>query len=218
MHRGLWVVLAATGCAESSLKMGGGDLGAEGAMFADTGNAPADAGEDNGEDPAYWVLSGTLELAGGEIQSALSFVDVEIRGASGSTLCAEGIGIDAASRVVDVPDADVQIWWDVQLASVDTASCASAAVPDVIPEDLFLGLGPLHPEVEAVMSDRTAGLTNEDMVLRSVFTAMHNQEDVWVFGVAGSEAPSTGPTDGVADGVALTEGRWKFQGLYGFPY
>lgn len=218
MYRSLWVVLAATACAESGFKMGADEDGAANSMFEDTGVDAADVGEDSAEEPAYWLLSGTLELAGGEIQPTLSFVDVEIKGASGATLCADGIGIEGAIRVPEIPDDDVQIWWNVQLAAVDSASCALSAVPDVIPSDFFLGLGPLHPEVEAVMSDHTAGLGNEDMVLRSVFTAMHNRETVWVFGVAGSQVRLSDPTDGVADGASMTEGRWKFQGLYGFPY
>ena len=90
---------------------------------------------------------------------------------------------------------------------------------NVIPTEMHLGLGPLHPEVAAVMDDSFERLSSDGTVIRSVFASMPNQNSVWVFGVAVTEPHDQGSIDvSPTDGVGVSDGFWKFQGLYGFPY
>lgn len=213
------IALGSFGCAESALKMGSDDAEMSTSDFSDTGSLPDAGAEDSNELPTHWVLSGALDLEGGEIQPTLSHVEVRIMGAAGSTLCQDGIGIRASDRVEDVPDTEVQIWWSVSMGAVPDGSCLVGAVPEIIPTEMFLGLGPLHPEVQAVMGDELDTLGGTGLVLRSVFASIHEESNVWVFGVAGAEARSPDSLDGLStDGLAVSEGLWKFEGVYGFPY
>jgi hypothetical protein len=42
---------------------------------------------------------------------------------------------------------------------------------------------------------------------------------VWVFGFARTEAQTGDELDGLpSDSMLISEGRWKFEGVYGFPY
>jgi hypothetical protein len=215
----LIVGFALSGCSAESLKAAMGDAATEGSSFADTGMLAGEDAADEQEQPSHWTLSGSLDVADGEIDSTLSYVEAQVMGASGSTLCSGSIGVESAERVVEVPDDDVQIWWSISLGAAAADSCLLESMPDVIPDRFHLGLGPMHPEVEAVMDDAVAALGGADLALRSVFASLNNAETVWVFGVAGSEVSDEGGITGApGDGGLVSEGRWKFHGLYGFPY
>jgi len=211
--------LALSGCSAESLKAAMDDAAMEGSSFADTGMLAGEDAPDEMEQPSHWMLSGSLDVVGGEIDSTLSYVEAQVLGASGSTLCSGGIGVESAERVIELPDDDLQIWWSISLGDPDEGSCLLESMPQVIPESFHLGLGPMHPEVEAVMGDSVADLGDDALALRSVFVSLNDAETVWVFGVAGSEVTDDdGITGAPGDGGLVSEGRWKFHGLYGFPY
>ena len=211
--------LAIVGCSEASsvVMKSAGDAAAEFSM--DTGGVEDGGTADVQEEPTHWVLSGTLDVAGGEILTTLSHVDVTIKGASGAILCADGLGIASSARVAELPDTDLQVWWAVSLAHANGDSCLVDAIPEVVPVDLHLGLGPLHPEIQAVMGDDLSALGSGEAVLRSVFTALRESDPVWVFGVAGGEPNSGDSVDASPNGgVTVMDGQWKFHGVYAFPY
>ncbi len=219
MRMRLLIILFIVGCAERSVKMGSDDADMSYAESADTGIMSSEGADDAAEEPSHWMLSGSLDIQDGELNPLLSHVQVSIVGPSGTVLCSDGVGIRQALRVEDLPDDDLQIWWTVALADVAPDSCLVGSVPDVVPDSLNLGLGPLHPEVEAVMGDSLESLGGDEMVVRSIFASMYDHASVWVFGVAVTESSDDGAIGGApAEGVLVSQGRWKFQGLYGFPY
>jgi hypothetical protein len=71
----LIVGFALSGCSAESLKAAMGDAATEGSSFADTGMLAGEDAADEQEQPSHWTLSGSLDVADGEIDLILSYVE-----------------------------------------------------------------------------------------------------------------------------------------------
>jgi hypothetical protein len=208
----IWGVV---GCSDAKMAMNGSDEASMDSVEMDTG-LDMESGAEEVEDPAHWRMSGTLLVNEGDIQSELSFLHVAIVGDAGSTLCADNIGIAMASRMMEVPEAGVQVWWRVVRTEPDPTSCLAQEYPMPLPKPVFVGLGAMHPEIEAVLAGDTDGSHADDARLRSVYASMRQDSDVWVFGVAETTSEEEVGIDPATGGISV-DGNWKFQAVYSFP-
>ena len=206
----------AAGCSDAKMSMGEVDESAMSASEADTAAAP-DEGAEFSETPAHWKLSGTLLVNEGAIQTDLSFLRVSIVGDEGGELCTDSIGISASSRQSEAPEAGVQAWWEVTRTEPDGASCLSMEYSLPLPKPVFIGLGAMHPEIEAVLAGVPDHTQTEGSRLRSVYVAMAEDSAVWVFGYAETTSEEEVEIDPITGGISV-DGNWKFDGLYSFPF
>ena len=202
-------------CSESSVKMGS-DV-AESSSAAETDTALFDGGSaDRLEDPAHWRMSGTLLVNEGLIQPELSFLRVVIVGDADGILCDDSVGIVRSMRQSDVPEAGVHAWWEVFRTEPDDSSCLSGAYPNPLPSPVYLGIGSMHAENEAVVAGNPDLESVDGNRMRSVYAAMSVDSSVWVFGLA--ETSSEEETDiDPATGSISVDGNWKFSAIYSFP-
>jgi len=216
MRLTMLLLMGILGCSSERKVSGSMNLDAPSGYASDTGEVPADDGSEASEQASHWILSGSLTQSGGVLSNDFSSLSIEIRSDSGAVLCSDGVGITASQRITELPDADLQVWWEVRIAAASEGSCLAGELEGVIGGTIWVGLGPLHPEIEAVMSESAATLQSGGYELRSVFAAFEETQPVWVFGVAMSS--STDRDVGDSAGLILPDGQWKFEGVYSFPY
>ena len=135
---------------------------------ADTGSWGGGGAEDSAYQatPEAWTLSGELVVENGLLSAEGSTVTAEVVDALGAVICHEDARVSSSARVVELPDDDVEAWWSILLESGDADSCETAGVQSAS-ESLSLGLGPLHPEVVAVL-DSEAGEAPRTRTMRRV--------------------------------------------------
>jgi hypothetical protein len=210
------LLLSMVGC--SSEKMVSGYLdGVDSPSNAeDTGGMDREDDGSGGEEASHWLLSGNLTHTSGLLSSDLSSLAIEIRSESGAVVCSDGVGISASERITDLPDDDLQVWWEVGIAAAAEGSCLEGELEGVIGGSMHVGLGPVHPEIEAVMSEDIQELESGAFELRSVFASFGEDHPVWVFGLAVSNRTDQGVGETI--GLILPDGQWKFEGVYAFPY
>ena len=206
----------AVGCSDAKMSMDAFDEAMMSAAESDTAFAP-DEGAEFSETPAYWKLSGTLLVNEGSIQTDLSFLRVTIVGDEGGDLCTDNVGISASSRQSESPEAGVQAWWEVTRTEPAATSCLSMEYSLPVPKPVFLGLGAMHPEIEAVLAGEPDHTQSEGSRLRSVYLAMSEESTVWVFGYAETTSEEEIELDPVTGGSSV-DGNWKFDALYSLPF
>ena len=168
--------------------------------------------------PDAWTLSGELVVEGGLLSAERSTVTAEVVDAMGAVICHENAGVTSSARVVEPPDDDVEAWWSVLLEAGDADNCEAAGVAGPLPESLSLGLGPLHPEVVAVLDSDAGEAPPEPVDAKSIFASFDGGE-VWVFGVATMKPePGVATPDGDADRFGVADGLWRFRAVYPFRY
>ena len=202
------------GCSDAKMYS---DASSEATMSAaefDTGFAP-DEGAEFTQTPAYWKLSGTLLVNEGAIQTDLSFLRVGIVGDEGGELCTDNVGITSSVREAESPEAGVQAWWSVTRTEPSISSCLTTEYTLPLPRPVYIGLGAMHPEIEAVLAGTPDHTRSEDSRLRSVYAAMSAEAAVWVFGYAETTSEEEVEIDPSTGGVSV-DGNWKFDALYSF--
>jgi hypothetical protein len=183
---------------------------------SDTGEFDREDGSPPAEEASHWVLSGSLAHTSGDLSSDMSSLTIDILSDSGTVLCSDGVGISASERATELPDPDLQVWWEIRVAAAPEESCLEGELDGVIGGSMWVGLGPLHPEIEAVMNESVQALESGDFEVRSVFASFEEDQPVWVFGLAVSSV--TDRDLGEASSLVLPDGQWKFTGVYAFPY
>ena len=123
-----------------------------------------------------------------------------------------------SARVVELPDDDVEAWWSILLESGEADSCEAAGVSGPLPESFSLGLGPLQPEVVAVLDSEAGEAPPDPVDAKSIF-ASFDGGDVWVFGVATMKPePGVGAPPGDTERFGVSDGLWRFRAVYPFRY
>ncbi len=192
-----------------------------------SGDSALDTSEDTGSGtdstdiseptPEWFRLDATVTLVEGQatqVEVRQEFLDGQLLPVD----CVEdrsSLGIVAS---VATPDPTVYHWWRVSLGDSD-ALCVE--LPQ-LPEEVFLGMGALHPEVEAQLLGR--GL---DAVADSLYGAYVMLDEAQVelkaedqvalaYGFAGTESDLTG--DATARTAApLPDGDYTLSGVFLFP-
>lgn len=210
------LLLGTFGCSDEMKVFQDMDMETPSADNSDTGEVDRDDESAPAEEASHWVLSGSLTHTSGDLSSDLSSLTIEILSESGTVLCSDGVGISSSERATELPDPDLQVWWQIRVAAAREGSCLEGELEGVIGGQMWVGLGPLHPEIEAVMSESVHELQRGGFELRSAFASFEEVQPVWVFGLAVSSATDQGVGD--ATGLILPDGQWKFEGVYAFPY
>jgi hypothetical protein len=186
----------------------------------DTGSGSDDMVPDTEEEsPTGWRLSGTLEVVEGSLDTRLSHLMADVHGLEGDVICSQGIGVVTAIKVADLPDPDLQSWWEIKVDPSLGGGCDDLSMQVPTSHPMYLGLGVLHPEIEAVLDSEAGSAPPESVEVRSVFVALGEEASIWVFGVATMDGSvASDYLDGTIAGSALPDGQWKFKALYSFPY
>ena len=208
-------LLLLTGCSESKMDLAGAEDMASGDSFVDTGYASDDALPPE-EQPVYWMLSGTLQVSSGAVIADQSTLSATVVGTADTELCVDDVMVLQADTVDELPEPELEGWWGVTVLE-DPESCLMSF--DLFGEDdsFFLGVGPLHPEIRAVMASDPELLDVSEGTLHSVYASFQEDGPLWVFGVAGTDADFSGDVEATIPGE-VSDGRWSFHALYGFPF
>ncbi len=188
--------------------------------YSDTGSQATDTTGDSAAqdaEPVWFTLGATLTVADGlatEVEVVLGFLDEALD----PLTCTESRAVDGVVGWTETPDPSVFHWWALALGAPEVA-CAAA---DQLPSQVFLGLGRLHPEVEAQLLAR--GLDEVASSLYGAYALVDesqleldaDQQVAWAFGYAGTESDLRGETTAAAE-APVPDGTYTVQGLYAFP-
>ena len=221
MVRNLLFVGLIVACGEEKGRESAAQTSAELADDApDTGSWSGGGAEDSAYEatPEAWTLSGELVVENGLLSAEGSTVTAEVVDALGAVICHEDARVTSSARVVELPDDDVEAWWSILLESGGADSCEAAGISGPLPESLSLGLGPLHPEVVAVLDSEAGEAPPDPVDAKSVFASLDGG-DVWVFGVATMKPePGVGAPSGDTERFGVSDGLWRFRAVYPFRY
>jgi len=167
--------------------------------------------------PTWWRLDAELMVSAGQLSASSSELVVWVLGADGEVLCQEPMRIAETDTEPSRPDPSILTWWAIERGD-STGTCPQRYDLTGIPESFHLGVGEMHPELEAV-----AGQVSDDLPDTGVLTLNgayarvdDSVDDTWVFGFAGDAAAWSG-TSGPATVAPLSDGLWSLKGVYGFP-
>ena len=168
--------------------------------------------------PTHWLLSGSLMVRAGELDASVSHLTIDMYDLGGEFICTQSVGLQSAARVSDLPDPDVDLWWEVETEATADGDCLQGEITNPLPALSYLGMGAVHPEIEAVLDSEAGDAPSADVESRSVFIALGPEASVWVFGLATTDASASSPLDEGVAGLSIPDGSWKFSALYSFPY
>ncbi len=220
MTRSLLFVAFMAGCSESKDAFESPSTAEDMATSADTGRWASGA-EDAASDvePHHWLMSGFLMVEEGTVDVRLSSLRALVEDIDGGFICRQGASITSAVRLVNVPDPDADIWWDVSISQNTADDCSEMGVSNPFPLTLGLGLGPMHGEIEAVLGSEAGDAPEEGFTAKSVLASIGDEGLVWVFGVATvNDFDDSSTLSGDFDQTRNVDGKWKFTALYPFPY
>jgi hypothetical protein len=166
--------------------------------------------------PAWWRLDADLDLVDGLLSRERSQFTVAILDADGLILCEEDVRVASTDTVVARPEPELLTWWLVRFGE-GTRTCAGIYDVSRLPTEIELGVGDLHPELQAVAGlvdgMPEAGASTLNAAYARVDGAV---DDVWVYGFAGDDEAWLG-VSGPATVAPLTDGAWTLRGIYSFP-
>ncbi len=223
MDRPLVITLLAgmllSGCEGSLDAAGVSDTGASGTE-EDTGDLNDDTSEDTDTlaTAAWFSLGANLTLTDGVLEDLELVLDFHDGSEELMVDCQEIREVAGVLASTSTPDPSIFHWWWVTLGA-PTVSCVS---PGQLPEDLYLGLGSLHPEVGSRLLRR--GLEGVAGSLYGAYALVENDQLdrdaadqlALAYGYAGTEEGFTGDTVAVTAGP-LPDGVYEVSGVFLFP-
>jgi hypothetical protein len=208
-------LLLLTGCSEAKMDIAGRSELASADSYVDTGY---DADDESlaEEEPVHWLLSGALQVVSGTVITDQSALVVTVVGTVDTELCVDNVTMVQSDVVDEMPEPDMEGWWHITVVE-DPESCLAGF--DIFGEDdsFFLGVGPLHPEIRAVMGSNPDLADVSVDTIHSVFASLDEDGPLWVFGIAGTLADFSGDIEATIPGE-ISDGLWSFHALYGFPF
>jgi hypothetical protein len=215
------IALLATGCLSNNdiSSFRGQDTGSSGptAVQDTVSGDTADGATELKPEPYWFSLGASLTLEDGvplAVTLSLAFYGEDL----GELDCTESRDVSGIVVSRDTPDPSVFHWWRLNSVAV-----ASACVnPGQLPQDLVLGLGALHPEVEAqllsVGLDGVAGSLYGAYALLDPDQLDLDPEDqvALAYGYGGTASDRAGESDALETGP-LVDGDYELTGIYLFP-
>ena len=205
----LWV---ATACSASRKESGR----FASANATSTTNDDSELWEPDAAVPTWWRLHAKLQVSAGLLTHLGSALTVEILDQDGGVLCTEDRRVDAVDNISDRPDPTVLTWWNVSVGE-STGGCDAVSLPNPLPASVFLGIGDVHPEIEAVAGWVESLPPAGTATLNGAYAQIdESQDDIWVYGLGGDAAAWSG-TAGPASVTPIHDGLWTLRGIYSFP-
>ena len=166
--------------------------------------------------PHWWRLSASLEVVAGQLAAGESELEVTVLERNGTEVCSELFLVESTNTEVFQPDPSLIVWWSIGRGA-GAGQCAAFQDLSALPETFFLGVGDLHPELEAVAGQVPMVPEEGPGTLNGAFASVDpDVDDLWVFGFAGDELAWSGRS-GPATVAPLADGTWTIVGVYGFP-
>ena len=191
---------------------------------ADT-SAGANMGEGFDEDtgvgtdamvPAWWRLDAGLSISAGQLSTAESGLTVHVLDDAGEVICSEEFRLVDTDTMEDRPDPMILTWW-LLVRGEGTGTCSDVVDLSSLPAELYVGVGEMHPELEAVAGQVEDWLEAPTGHLNGAYARVDpNVDDIWVYGFAGDVNAWAG-MDGPATVAPLSDGLWTLRGVYSFP-
>ncbi len=196
--------LCLVGCSLAELSQDGAP-----SNYTTVGSGTATTATDTGftytaNSPEFYSFEGSLEVVNGDIDLALSALEVGYRNEAGEPLCS-GIRevLTAVQAVPSDPDLPLYAWWDLELG---VSPCGDHG------QDSFsIGIGAWDPQLDAAASAQY--LVGAD--LYSLYI-QPNAVDTFVFGVSGTSEQFLGTTP-PATAAPLPDGTYQLRTLYLLP-
>ncbi len=215
----LWLALLVAGCSsglESSRKAEQGDTG-----FGSAGGAEEDGGADSGatdalgESASWWRLDADLVLVGGDVVASSSPLTATLLSSEREVVCEMTATAERFTPVRPLPDALLVTWWSVEALGW-SGECVDRDLGEAVPVALHLGLGTLHPEIEAVLG--TVALASDGAAdsLNGAYASFEGSDTIYVFGAGGPVEAWAGDAE-PATVEPLVDGVWSVRGAYSFP-
>ena len=171
---------------------------------------------DTGVKPHWWRLSASLEVVAGQLAAVESELQVTLLDRNGTEICSEPFLLDATNTEVFQPEPELIVWWSIERGE-GAGQCSSYHDLTTLPESFFLGIGDLHPELEAVAGQVPLVPEEGPGTLNGAYASVDpDVDDIWVFGFAGDERAWSGRS-GPSTVAPLADGTWSVVGVYGFP-
>lgn len=193
------------------------DGGNTGSM-ADGGSTNTDSGSDDGGtdtlDGAWWLVDGQVVVVGGAPLADGSSLVFTRRSGDEST-CQDSVSPTALTPAEALPHETVFTWWKVEWEP--TAITCFGAGEGAARQPLMLGVGQMHPEIEAVLPS-LLGETDAAAVghLNGAYLQLPDDDRLLVFGVIGPESAWAGEGD-PASAAPLADGTWLLRSAYSLP-
>jgi hypothetical protein len=194
-------------------------------MFAKSQDtAMADASSIDEEDtnsetawaPAWWRLDARLYVSAGQLSATRSDLVVHILDEAADVLCSETHRVASTSTQPSEPDPMILTWWAIERGE-GTGECSGLVDWEDFPSIVYLGVGEMHPELEAVAGQVENLPEDGHLNLNGAYASVDSAtEDTWVYGFAGDSAAWAGAA-GPATVVPLSDGEWTLAGVYAFP-
>lgn len=219
MHAASWthavgvaLGLLGAGCSEASMAEKSSASGAD----ADDATGGSIETVDTGVEPMWWRLDADLEVSAGQLSASGSEGTIQVLGDDGSVLCSEQRRVASTDTIPIEPDPLIFTWWELEWGG-GAGDCDGVADLSELPATIHVGVGEMHPELEAI-AGHVRGLPEAGAgTLNGAYARVDDANpDVWVFGFAGDADAWLG-TDGPATVSPLSDGMWSLRGAYSFP-
>lgn len=164
----------------------------------------------------WWRLGASLEVVAGQLSAIDSELEVTLLDRNGTEICSDLFLVESTNTEVFQPEESLIVWWSIERGE-GTGQCAAHHDLSTLPALFFLGVGELHPELEAVAGQVPVVPENGPGTLNGAYASVDaTVEDIWVFGFAGDEQAWSGRS-GPSTVAPLADGTWTIVGVYGFP-
>ena len=211
----LWsaALLVTTACSPGAKDAGDAGLDGDTTDLDDTGGSVDDGGSST--DPgSWWLLDATLVISEGELQadgSSLSF----IRRSGAETTCQDVLSPVSVAAITPLPHESVYTWWQVDW---DTSAVTCFVDGEgATRSPLLLGVGAMHPEIEAVLPS-LLGTTDSEVALHlnGAYARLPEDDQLLVFGAVGLQSAWAGEGE-PAVAAPLADGTWVLRSAYSLP-
>ncbi len=214
VNRIAWLGVLALCAACSASRKESGQAGAAYASASTDDNS--EQWEPDAPVPTWWRLHADLQVSAGLLTHLGSALTVEILDQDGGLLCSEDRRVDAVDNISLRPDPAVLTWWNISVGE-STGGCDAVDLLTALPASVFLGVGDVHPEIEAVAGWVDTLPPSGTATLNGVYARMdESQDDIWVYGLGG-DAEAWAGTSGPATVTPIHDGLWTLRGIYSFP-
>ena len=134
---------------------------------------------------------------------------------TGAELCSLSAPLSSAEPEADPPQEWIITWWQVSVDAWE-GDCDVWDTGELIPREMVVGIGRLHPEIAAVVGRMSDYTGSSPLSLNGSYARFADAETLLVFGAAGLAQAWQGEGE-AAEAAPLPDGLWLVRGAYGFP-